>query len=517
MKVRKILCPALIFLGLMGTDTAEAEQTVRTGLLDLSDKEQVFEEHRNTVFKGLIQGLAEREGWVVMPPEEAEALLSGRVLSAEEKRQIERAENLFNEGKSLFTHLEFDESFKSLKEARDIFESNFAVMEDVTPLSDVYFYLGLNYLAIGQIEEAQEEFRKSIRLNPGRELVKGDYLPEVYDAFDKMNDEVLSSPQPIINIRSSPSLSEVYLDGQKVGVTPLTIKETPPGRHQFRLEKEGYQTEYREIEVAPGEVRDFEISLREAGGVVVMKELVDEIEKRGARDNVLAHHAAKLGRILDCRYLTVGRMTPLVERYLLTVFLFDVWGEKMIKRMEEKVDVADTDLAERMQRLISALTGEVSDEEQVSIEKRKFRLPIEIEGTSEYSDYQAEKRRSQIWFWSSVGSAAACGVAAGVLYVGAADAEDTNKAENQLYLNSTSTEEAELHYQKLKDAADEGRSKALYGNIFLGVGAAAAGSAILAFLSFPEEPAEHARKTSVVPYYSMSGELGFVFSMNFNL
>lgn len=527
MKVRNILsqlpvfcllifCTALIFLGLKGTGAAEAGQTLRVALLDLSDKERVFEEHRSAVFQRLIQGLAEVEGWAVMPPAETEALLSGRVISAEKRKQLKVSEDLLVEGKHLFSYVEFDESLKSLRKAQEVFESNFAVLENIGSLSETYFYLGANYMAKGLVEEAMEEFRKAARLNPERELVKGSFFQDAINAFEKAKEEVLSSPQATLTVRSSPSLSEVYLDSRKVGVAPLTVKEVPPGRHQLRLEKEGYQADFREIEVAPGETRDFEIALRGAGGTAVMKDLVEEIEERGGRGHMIAEHASKLGRILDCRYLTVGRMTPLVEKYKLTVFLFDVWGKKMVKRKEETVDIAAVDLEEKIHRLTFALVEEVRDKEEVSIEKKELdRLSLGLEETPESRSYQAEKRRSQVWLWSSVGSAIACGVAAGILYAGASDAEDTNKTEYQLYLNSTNPEEVELHYQRARDAADEGSSKALYGNIFLGVSVAAVGSAIWAALIYPEKPVEQARNTGIVPYYSRDGELGFTLSMNF--
>jgi tetratricopeptide (TPR) repeat protein len=530
MKVRKIfslfqlpvfcsllLCPALIFVGLRGTAMAEAGQNVRVALLDLSDKEQVFEQHRSLVFQRLIQELAEVEGWVIMPPAEAEALLSGRVVSAEKRKQLKASEDLLVEGKNLFSYVEFDESLASLKKAQEVFESNFAVLEDIGPLSETYFYLGANYMAKGLVEEALEEFRKVVRLDPERELVKGSFFQDAIDGFEKAKEEVLSSPQATLTVRSSPSLSEVYLDSRKVGVTPLTVKVVPPGRHQLRLEKEGYQADFREIDAAPGVARDFEITLREAGGAVVIKNLVEEIEERGGRGNVLAQYASKLGRILDCRYLTIGRMTPLVEKYQLAVFLFDVWGNKMVKRKGETLDIGALDFEDKIHQLTSALVEEVRIGKEVSIRKEEelSQLPMELERTPEFDSDLGKRRRNQIWLWSSVGSAVVCGVMAGVFYAGAADAEETNNAEYELYMNSTDPEEIELHYQRAKDAADESKSKALYGNIALGVGVAAAGSAIWAALTYPKETVELSRNTGIVPYYNRDGEWGFALSMKF--
>lgn len=62
----------------------------------------------------------------------------------------------------------------------------------------------------------------------------------------------LGAPTPItasLDIVSTPSLAEVYLDGQRVGETPLSLPKQLIGRHEVRLSKAGYADLKEQIEL----------------------------------------------------------------------------------------------------------------------------------------------------------------------------------------------------------------------------------------------------------------------------
>ncbi len=65
--------------------------------------------------------------------------------------------------------------------------------------------------------------------------------------------------QPALSVRSDPSGAEVLIDGQRRGVTPLTLPPLPPGRHRVQIVKEGYLEHSRLIE---GDTRPQAIAVR---------------------------------------------------------------------------------------------------------------------------------------------------------------------------------------------------------------------------------------------------------------
>lgn len=61
-----------------------------------------------------------------------------------------------------------------------------------------------------------------------------------------------STKRASLIVMSKPSGAEVYLDGRRVGVTPMEV-EAEPGAHSVQLRKKGHRTRGREIELAAGE------------------------------------------------------------------------------------------------------------------------------------------------------------------------------------------------------------------------------------------------------------------------
>src|SRR5262249_2160518 len=79
---------------------------------------------------------------------------------------------------------------------------------------------------------------------------------------------VTTSPQqpaqPInvgtVNVRSTPYLSEVFVDGDSMGYTPAKIN-LAPGKHTFRVEKPGYRAWTKEMTITVGSDLTLDASL----------------------------------------------------------------------------------------------------------------------------------------------------------------------------------------------------------------------------------------------------------------
>lgn len=63
-----------------------------------------------------------------------------------------------------------------------------------------------------------------------------------------------------ITVRSTPYLSEVFVDGDSMGYTPAKIS-LPPGKHSFRVEKPGYKPWIKELTLTVGSELTLDASL----------------------------------------------------------------------------------------------------------------------------------------------------------------------------------------------------------------------------------------------------------------
>jgi PEGA domain-containing protein len=63
-----------------------------------------------------------------------------------------------------------------------------------------------------------------------------------------------------VHVRSTPYLSEVFVDGDSMGYTPAKIA-LAPGKHMFRVEKPGYKAWTKEMMITVGSEPTLDASL----------------------------------------------------------------------------------------------------------------------------------------------------------------------------------------------------------------------------------------------------------------
>lgn len=102
-----------------------------------------------------------------------------------------------------------------------------------------------------------EEKKRMSELNAAPEA------PESIIGFSKSGSGKATAPEPappppppapttgLVMVRSSPYLSEVFVDGASMGYTPAKIA-LAPGKHTFRVEKPGYKPWTKEMTITVG-------------------------------------------------------------------------------------------------------------------------------------------------------------------------------------------------------------------------------------------------------------------------
>ena len=89
--------------------------------------------------------------------------------------------------------------------------------------------------------------------------------PQSMIGFSKAGEDKAAAPEPVpppqppppapstgtVTVRSTPFLSEVFVDGDSMGYTPAKIA-LGPGKHSFRVEKPGYKDWTKEMTITVG-------------------------------------------------------------------------------------------------------------------------------------------------------------------------------------------------------------------------------------------------------------------------
>ena len=94
-----------------------------------------------------------------------------------------------------------------------------------------------------------------------KRLAELDAAPRSMIGFSKTGEDKAAAPEPAppppaaltgtVTVRSTPFLSEVFVDGDSMGYTPAKIA-LGPGKHSFRVEKLGYKAWTTEMTITVG-------------------------------------------------------------------------------------------------------------------------------------------------------------------------------------------------------------------------------------------------------------------------
>lgn len=73
-----------------------------------------------------------------------------------------------------------------------------------------------------------------------------------------------------IAVSSDPAGSEVWIDDERAGTTPLTLSGLTRGWHRLSIRHDGYEPHVAEVEVEPGAVADLQVALAESTGALTV-------------------------------------------------------------------------------------------------------------------------------------------------------------------------------------------------------------------------------------------------------
>ena len=138
----------------------------------------------------------------------------------------------------------------------------------------------------------------------------------------------LNNPVPIYGsmvLTSSPSDAVVYVNGKKVGTSPVIVNDLLIGTHTIRLEKDGYEKQEKTVQIVENQesMLDFTLTKTIAKAPIVETPIVP-VAPQGVANG---HEYVDLGLSVKWATMNVGASKP--EDY----GDYFAWGEKKPKRM----------------------------------------------------------------------------------------------------------------------------------------------------------------------------------------
>jgi tetratricopeptide (TPR) repeat protein len=162
----------------------------------------------------------------------------------------------------------------------------------------------LNYRSMGKVKESDAAFLNVLRLKPQHKLDPALYAPSIRQAFDKVRGELARAQKVTLSVKSTLPASDVYLDGLKVGQTPLTV-EVLAGTYDITVMKGSASSFPRQVQ-AQGSDTPILIDLAYEGAVIASP--FPCLASSSKADERTLSHAVRLGGTLGVEEVILVRL-----------------------------------------------------------------------------------------------------------------------------------------------------------------------------------------------------------------
>ncbi len=239
-------------------------------------------------------------------------------------KDLKAAKKLKKSGENFYGKFQFDRAIKAFTGSLTKYERSLALMKDFTPVLDTLLMLSVCYYRTDHEKDGAKMLVKVIRLKPDLVLDPEKYPPMFRNTAEAIRKKLLLKRRGEVEVVANEEGASVFFDGNKVGLTPILIKELVPGDHFVRVEKEGLQSWAGKVTVVPTQRRRVLAAL---GGVKKLSGPLGEIAA-ALRSNRITpktrEKAREQGRKIGADFVILGGVGKVGENYSVGTFLLKV-------------------------------------------------------------------------------------------------------------------------------------------------------------------------------------------------
>jgi len=173
------------------------------------------------------------------------------------------AKALLDEGRVLYERASPDQAIPVLEDAVKAFNATMAYTTENRSLIEALLLLGFANIVMGDEDTARRAFGRVVLMDPSRVLDEINYAPRIVNFFAGVREDVLAHGYGSIEVLTPLPGAEVYVDGRRMGVTPMVAEQLPVGRHFLAVVgADGYRT-FGMVEIQPDHRGSARVSLED--------------------------------------------------------------------------------------------------------------------------------------------------------------------------------------------------------------------------------------------------------------
>lgn len=197
---------------------------------------------------GKVDGLA---------PDEVRGRIAGRETLIVDTFALGPGRDALREGKVLYDRAQPDQAIPVLEQAAGQLAAGLAASTDVRDLHDALTLLGLAHAGLGNEAAARAAFRRSVTLDPSRQLDPVNYPPQIVALYAEVRAGAVKEAPARLSV-SAPAGSTMWVDGRQTPPGELTMV---PGEHYVLLRGPDGASAFEAVTLGAGQRRDLAVTL----------------------------------------------------------------------------------------------------------------------------------------------------------------------------------------------------------------------------------------------------------------
>ncbi|QDE67631.1 PEGA domain-containing protein [Myxococcus xanthus] len=310
--------------------------------------------------------------------------LFGMPEDPEARASLERGRKGYSESLSAFDKKDYEEAERKVRATLKELQGAAGAMRGCSPLCDALaLYAAVLHLR-GEVEEAKLALIDLIALSPTHELSPKRFTREFLALRVQVATSRTSQLRGTATVNSRPAGARVYVDGEVVGYTPVTLPALPIGKHLLRLERPGFRQYGQLMEVATDDA-EVTAKLVPTSAYKAYDAQLDRVAGEVNRAGEKASGVAAMAQSLGLERVMVGTLRANGEGTDLTLGYYDArTGQRLAGRRMAVQGDEFGQLKQEMERVVNHLVNSIG--EKVT----KSRDPLDNRGGME--DWSSEDR-----------------------------------------------------------------------------------------------------------------------------
>ncbi|MCP3097652.1 PEGA domain-containing protein [Myxococcus sp. K15C18031901] len=292
-------------------------------------------------------------GFTVRKPEE----IFGLPGDPNAQSALERARKGYTESAAAFDKKEYDDAEAKIRATLKELSGAPAAMRGCSPLCEsLALYAAVLHLR-GDVEEAKLVLIDLIAVSPTFELNPKRFSRD----FIALRVQVATGRSSLLRgsatVKSRPAGARVYVDGDLVGYTPVTIPALSVGKHLLRLERPGFRQYGQLMEVTPDDV-EVSADLAPTAAYKSFDGQLDRVASEVSRGISQANGVSSLGKSLGLERAMLGTIKAAGEGSEVILGYYDIrTGKKLGGRRVVLQGDEFGQLKQEMERIVNQLVN----------------------------------------------------------------------------------------------------------------------------------------------------------------